>query len=53
MIAITLLLIALLSTVFLRGFREAIGIAVFLVAIYLLLNFIVISVGVYQILTHP
>ncbi len=52
-IAITLLLIALLSAVFLRGFREAIGIAVFLVAIYLLLNLIVISVGVYQILTHP
>ncbi|MBW4684413.1 MAG: amino acid transporter [Komarekiella atlantica HA4396-MV6] len=51
-IAITLLLVALLSAVFLRGFREAIGIAVFLVAIYLLLNFIVISIGLYQILTN-
>ncbi|QKQ76255.1 APC family permease [Nostoc sp. TCL240-02] len=52
-IAITLILVALLGVVFLRGFREAIGIAVVLVAVYLLLNFIVVSVGVFQILTHP
>ncbi|MBN3909581.1 MAG: amino acid transporter [Nostoc sp. NMS1] len=52
-IAITLILVALLGGVFLRGFREAIGIAVVLVAAYLLLNFIVVSVGLYQILTHP
>ncbi|MBC1218735.1 APC family permease [Nostoc sp. UCD121] len=52
-IAITLILVALLGAVFLRGFREAIGIAVVLVAVYLLLNFIVVIVGVYQILTHP
>ncbi|MEH2128670.1 amino acid transporter [Nostoc sp.] len=51
-IAITLILVALLGAVFLRGFREAIGIAVVLVAAYLLLNFIVVGVGVYQILTH-
>jgi hypothetical protein len=52
-IAITLILVVLLGAVFLRGFREAIGIAVFLVGVYLLLNFIVVSVGFYQILTHP
>jgi hypothetical protein len=52
-IGITLVLIALLGTVFLRGFREAIGIAVFLVGIYLLLNFVVIGVGLYQILNNP
>ncbi|WP_414513980.1 amino acid transporter [Nostoc sp. PCC 9305] len=51
-IAVTLILVALLGAVFLRGFREAIGIAVVLVGAYLLLNFIVVSVGVYQILTH-
>ncbi|MEH2105853.1 amino acid transporter [Nostoc sp.] len=51
-IAITLILVALLGAVFLRGFREAIGIAVVLVAVYLLLNFIVVGVGMYQILTH-
>src|ERR687886_294614 len=39
-IGITLVLVALLGTVFLRGFREAIGLAVFLVGVYLLLNFI-------------
>ncbi|MBD2037421.1 amino acid transporter [Leptolyngbya sp. FACHB-321] len=52
-IAITLVLIALLGAVFLRGFREAIGLAVFLVSIYLLLNLITISVGAYQIWQHP
>jgi hypothetical protein len=52
-IAITLVLVALLGAVFLRGFREAIGIAVVLVGVYLLLNSIVVSVGVYQILAHP
>ncbi len=52
-VTITLLLIALLGAVFLRGFKEAIGIAVFLVAVYLLLNLIVISIGLYQILIYP
>ncbi|MBN3963392.1 amino acid transporter [Nostoc sp. NMS8] len=52
-IAVTLVLVALLGAVFLRGFREAIGIAVVLVAVYLLLNLIVVSVGLYQILAHP
>lgn len=48
-IAITLLLITLLGAVFLKGFQEAIGIAVFLVAIYLFLNLITIGVGTYQV----
>ncbi|MEC4812426.1 MAG: amino acid transporter [Scytonema sp. PMC 1069.18] len=52
-IGITLILVVLLAAVFLRGFREAIGIAVFLVVVYLLLNFIVISAGLYQILNQP
>ncbi|MBG1259710.1 amino acid permease [Nostoc commune] len=52
-IAITLILVALLGGVFLRGFKEAIGIAVVLVAVYLLLNFVVVSLGLYQILIHP
>src|SRR6185295_7982063 len=41
-IAVTLVLITLLSIIFLKGFKEAIGIAVLLVAVYLLLNAIVI-----------
>ncbi|MDZ8134709.1 MAG: amino acid transporter [Nostoc sp. DedQUE04] len=51
-IAVTLILVALLGAVFLKGFREAIGIAVVLVGAYLLLNLIVVGVGVYQILNH-
>lgn len=52
-ITVTLVLIAALGAVFLKGFKEAIGIAVVIVAIYLLLNLIVIAVGFYEILTQP
>ncbi|HEX8183819.1 MAG TPA: amino acid transporter, partial [Blastocatellia bacterium] len=52
-IGITLVLIALLGAVFLKGFKEAIGLAVFLVAIYLLLNAIIVCVAFYEIATHP
>jgi len=52
-VAITLVLLSLLGAVFLKGFREAIRIAVFLVAAYLILNLIVVSVGLYEILTNP
>ncbi len=52
-IALTLVLIALLGGVFLKGFKEAIGIAVLLVAVYIVLNLIVVTVGFYQIATHP
>jgi hypothetical protein len=52
-IVVTLILIAALGAVFLKGFKEAVGIAIFLVAIYLLLNLVVISVGFYQIAVHP
>src|SRR5215204_1344693 len=52
-IGVTLVLVALLGAVFLRGFKEAIGIAVILVAIYLLLNVIVIGFGLFDLVTHP
>ena len=52
-IAVTLILIAALGAVFLRGFKEAIGIAVLLVAVYIVLNVIVVSVGLFEIATHP
>lgn len=52
-VPITLILIALLGVVFLKGFREAIGLAVFLVAIYLLLNLVVVATGVKELLHHP
>ena len=49
-VIVTLVLIGFLGAVFLKGFNEAIGIAVVIVAVYLVLNVIVITVGVYQIL---
>ena len=52
-IAVTLILIAALGAVFLRGFKEAIGIAVLLVAVYIALNVIVVAVGLFEIATHP
>ncbi|HKP87489.1 MAG TPA: amino acid transporter [Blastocatellia bacterium] len=52
-IGVTLFLIAMLGAVFLKGFKEAIGLAVLLVAIYLLLNVVVIGVGIYELATHP
>src|SRR2546427_4494192 len=50
---LTLLLLALLGAIFLKGFKEAIGIAVFLVAIYLTLNLVVVSVAAVEGLKHP
>jgi hypothetical protein len=52
-LGITFALIAILGVIFLRGFKEAIGIAVALVATYLMLNSIVISFGLYDLFTHP
>ena len=52
-VPVTLFLIAVLGAVFLKGFKEAIGIAVFLVFVYLFLNFLVISIGFYDLITHP
>jgi hypothetical protein len=52
-VAITLVLLAVLGAIFLKGFREAIGVAVLLVVVYLLLNLIVVAVGLYESVTHP
>ncbi|RFA11877.1 amino acid transporter [Subtercola boreus] len=45
-VIITLVLVALLGAVFIRGFKEAIGIATVLVAVYLVLNFVVVLVSI-------
>ena len=50
-VGLTLVLVALLGAVFLKGFTEAIGLAVCLVGIYLLLNLIVIGVSFYHLVT--
>ncbi|MGN6131245.1 MAG: amino acid transporter [Nocardioidaceae bacterium] len=51
-VAITLGLLGLLAVVFLRGFGEAIGVAVALVGVYLLLNLVVIGVGMWHVIGH-
>jgi len=50
---VTLLLLAALAAIFLKGFKEAIGVAVVLVAVYLVLNAIVTIVGLNALLHHP
>lgn len=52
-VGVTLCLLALLAGVFLKGFKEAVGLAVVLVVVYLVLNAVVVFRGVEEILHHP
>ncbi|OOB91430.1 amino acid transporter [Rathayibacter sp. VKM Ac-2630] len=52
-VPLTLGLVALLGLVFLKGFKEAIGIAVVLVAVFLLLNLVVIAVSFGHVAENP
>ncbi|TJY67623.1 amino acid transporter [Arthrobacter sp. CAU 1506] len=52
-VAITLVLLGALTAVFLRGFREAIGVAVVVVGAYLALNAVLVAVCLADVLTHP
>src|SRR5437868_3283615 len=52
-IIVTLALISVLGLIFLKGFKEAIGIAVVLVGVYLLLNTIVIGKALIEVVNHP
>ena len=52
-VPLTLFLVALLGAVFLKGFKEAIGIAVVLVGVFLALNFVVIVVSLVHVGEHP
>jgi hypothetical protein len=52
-VIVTLILISLLGAVFLKGFKEAIGIAVVIVAVYILLNLVVIGTALYTIIQNP
>jgi hypothetical protein len=51
-VLVTLALLAALGALFLKGFKEAIELAVVLVAVYLLLNLVVVVVGIYEVVTH-
>jgi len=50
---VTLLLLIALGAIFLRGFREAITLAIGLVGVYLALNIVVVLDGLQDILRHP
>jgi hypothetical protein len=52
-VGLTLALLGVLGAVFLKGFREAIWIAVLVVALYLSLNFVIVALGLQMILNHP
>ncbi len=52
-IGVTLLLLTALGAIFLKGFREAIGLAVGIVATYLALNVAIVAWGLDHIARHP
>jgi amino acid permease len=52
-VAITTLLLFTLAAVFLKGFREAIGLSVVIVLLYLVCNTVVLTRGILEILAHP
>ena len=50
---LTMLLLALLAVVFLRGFKEAIGVAAFAAVPYIILNLVVLTRGLIEIARRP
>jgi hypothetical protein len=52
-VPVTLLLLTALGVIFLRGFREAIGLAVVIVATFMVLNFVLLAVCIYEVAIHP
>jgi hypothetical protein len=52
-IGVTLAILAILGAIFLKGFKEAIKVAVALVAVYLVLNAVVTAVALWEVLVHP
>jgi hypothetical protein len=52
-LVVTLVLLAILGGIFLKGFREAINVATILVGVYLALNVVVTIFGIVEVLKHP
>ncbi len=52
-VEITLVLLALLAAVFLKGFGEAIGVAAAVAIPYILLNIVVVARGFWEVMNHP
>jgi|SRR5450755_80453 amino acid permease len=51
--AVTLVLLSILGGIFLKGFKEAINVAVVLVGIYLALNAVITSIALWHVVEHP
>jgi hypothetical protein len=51
--AVTLILLSILSVIFLKGFKEAINIAVVLVGVYLALSAIITTIALLHVVEHP
>jgi hypothetical protein len=52
-VTVTVVLLLVLGGVFLLGFSEAVGVAIPLVAVFLLLNAVVVAAGVVRVLAEP
>jgi len=52
-IEVTFALIAMLGALFLKGFREAIGLSFVIVCVYLSLSAVILASGLYQLSCHP
>ncbi len=52
-VLVTLVLLSLLGAIFLMGFREALGVAIPIVVIYLVLNLVILAWGVQHLFRHP
>jgi hypothetical protein len=52
-VTVTMVLLVLLGAVFMKGFREVIGLAVVIVGVFLLLNVIILGFGLKYLIEHP
>jgi len=52
-VLLTLMLLVLLGGIFMKGFREAVWLAVPIVVVYLALNVVVVGWGLYHLAQHP
>ena len=52
-VVVTLVILTLLAVLFLKGFKEAIGLSTFVAIPYLGLNLVVLGRGVWEVMSHP